>query len=479
MNPLDLYRREPFHIKVLNTLEEFEALFVSETFGAEALAMLDRVIAEQEGHFLVIGPRGTGKSTLFRYAQNTHPEHPFLFLEPPSRPSWNEVQQQAVAAWNREHPEALLKSLDDLPVVLELGQRLIVVLDDLEKIAPESARTLLLTAPSASVGNVLFLLGVEPAQMVEIASQTGDALRLEPLDVIHHGATVLQEVARRRLSLYEGDFAVTDEVLNECARLANGVVREFLRILQLLFRCGGVMDLVRLPGVLDEESQKHLANVPPADLQTLHRLFRGLEVLAERLAALERQHLIFTCPPDHRWETVWFVKHHLAQQERARQRSLQTLWQQAMAATDPYQKGDLFEQFVLVLVQGLDGVRVIERRMANEHEEYDLLVDVRDTRRLAAHAPFLFVECKNWRGAVGASELRNFGWKCLTKQAAFGQILGLLFAVNGVTAGAEAVLKEAAMLGIPLVVIDDVAALLGVELENVLDARIVAQKMGR
>jgi hypothetical protein len=100
---------------------------------------------------------------------------------------------------------------------------------------------------------------------------------------------------------------------------------------------------------------------------------------------------------------------------------------------------------VLALVQGIDGIRVIERRLANAHEEYDLLVDVRDTARLAAHTPFLFIECKNWRGPVGAPELRNFGWKLLTKRAAFGQVLGLLFAVNGLTAGAEVVLKEAAI----------------------------------
>jgi len=45
--------------------------------------------------------------------------------------------------------------------------------------------------------------------------------------------------------------------------------------------------------------------------------------------------------------------------------------------------------------------------------------------------------------------------------------------------GAEKVLKEAALLGVPLVAMQDVAALMGVDLEKSLDTQIVAQKMAR
>ena len=479
MNPLDLYRRDPFHIRVLETPEEFQTLCVPAAFGSTAWTSLDRALAEPHGVFLVIGQRGTGKSTLFRYMQHLHPEHRFLFLDPPAQPSWRDVQQQGVTAWNQQYPETPLSSLRDLPVALPLGQKLIGVLDDLEKIPPQQARTLLLTAPQTPPGGMMFLLGVEPSQVVEIAGQIAGTLRVEPVDVIGPGPAVLREIAHRRLELYEGSREVPSAVLDLCAQLANGVVREFLRLLQLLFRRPGEITPEGLQEMLEEEGPKHRAHISSGDLQRLHRLFRGLELPEEQVAELERQHLILPCPPDQRWETVWFVKHHLTQQEQARQQSLQTLWEQAQEAPDPNSKGDLFERFILALMQDLDGAQVIERRLSNLHEEYDLLVDVRRTPRLAAHAPFLFVECKNWNRPVGAPEIRNFGWKLLTKRAAFGSVLGLLFAVKGFTSGAEEVLKEAALLGVPLVALQDVAAWIGVDLEKSLDTQIVAQKMAR
>ncbi len=122
-------------------------------------------------------------------------------------------------------------------------------------------------------------------------------------------------------------------------------------------------------------------------------------------------------------------------QVRAR---LDELWLEAKTTTSKDRKGRVLEELLELLLKQIPGFVVASRERSRD-EEFDLVVRNESTDPLwAKESPYLLVECKNWAGKVGPTELDRFINKLDRR---YGRCrVGLLVSVNGWTEGVRSTL---------------------------------------
>lgn len=77
---------------------------------------------------------------------------------------------------------------------------------------------------------------------------------------------------------------------------------------------------------------------------------------------------------------------------------------------DIYIKGKLLEDLVETIVNNINGLDVIEKRMNNGDEEIDIVAknNINKPFWQSLSSPCLFFECKNWSYKIGTKEIRDF-----------------------------------------------------------------------
>jgi hypothetical protein len=106
-------------------------------------------------------------------------------------------------------------------------------------------------------------------------------------------------------------------------------------------------------------------------------------------------------------------------------------------------KGDLLEDLLEAIVEiSRPKLIVIERNLRTPQEELDLVVTnhLSDPFWVALQSPAIFIECKNWKSAVGIDELRVFETK-LADHASLCKV-GVFVALHGFTAPFKRRLRE-------------------------------------
>jgi hypothetical protein len=100
-------------------------------------------------------------------------------------------------------------------------------------------------------------------------------------------------------------------------------------------------------------------------------------------------------------------------QEHYNKQRLSDLWYQLNVEKDKIKKGLELELFMQVLLEIIDGVKIIDRRINNGDEEIDIVTTnhIADTFWISLQSPLLLFECKNWISNIGVKELRDFEGK--------------------------------------------------------------------
>lgn len=97
------------------------------------------------------------------------------------------------------------------------------------------------------------------------------------------------------------------------------------------------------------------------------------------------------------------------------------------------ERGRYLEDLVEALIRMEPKLRVLQKNLANDTEELDIVLSnqLDNPFWLAMQSPVMFVECKNWKTLVGASEARVFESKLRER----GNIcrVGIFVALNGFT----------------------------------------------
>jgi hypothetical protein len=123
-------------------------------------------------------------------------------------------------------------------------------------------------------------------------------------------------------------------------------------------------------------------------------------------------------------------------------------------------KGRALEALIEVLFTANHAFDIVGKRVTTGDEEIDIIVKNNLDRPFwnALQSPLFFVECKNWREAVGAREIRDFEVK-LRNHGTLARV-GFMVAIAGFTSEAVIELKRAGRDRAHLVIItgDDIRA---------------------
>jgi hypothetical protein len=129
------------------------------------------------------------------------------------------------------------------------------------------------------------------------------------------------------------------------------------------------------------------------------------------------------------------------------------LLQQCDEAKTNDEKGRILEDLVEILFTKNNFLKISERNLHLGDEEIDLVL-INNINRpfwLAFDSPLLFIECKNWKKPIGASELRNFEGK-LSNHKKFVKI-GFFVGLGGFTKEVISALKRMSRDGQHIVLI--------------------------
>lgn len=104
-------------------------------------------------------------------------------------------------------------------------------------------------------------------------------------------------------------------------------------------------------------------------------------------------------------------------------------------------KGKTLEDLTELLFTSNSFMELVNKRVSTGDEEIDLVIKNNINRPfwLAFQSPLFFIECKNWKNPVGASELRNFEVKLRNHKLAK---VGFFVALGGFTAEVWSELKR-------------------------------------
>jgi hypothetical protein len=129
-------------------------------------------------------------------------------------------------------------------------------------------------------------------------------------------------------------------------------------------------------------------------------------------------------------------------QTRAARDALKSAIIAAKTATEATTKGESLENLAQALFSLDPGFRIKRVRANLGDEELDLIIanDGPSGFWSSLQSPLILVECKNWSGAVGAPEIRDFESK-VRNHRGFSR-LGIFIAANGFTSEAEDVIKR-------------------------------------
>jgi hypothetical protein len=118
------------------------------------------------------------------------------------------------------------------------------------------------------------------------------------------------------------------------------------------------------------------------------------------------------------------------------------------------EKGRALENLTEIVFSSIPGLEVIEKRVRTQDEEIDLQIknDVAGTFWTSLTSPSFFVECKNWSGKVGASEVRDFEIKIMNHKKLVK--VGFFISFNGFTKEVDNALKRASREDHHIVLID-------------------------
>ncbi|WP_333577727.1 restriction endonuclease [Sphingobacterium sp.] len=99
--------------------------------------------------------------------------------------------------------------------------------------------------------------------------------------------------------------------------------------------------------------------------------------------------------------------------------------------TNPAAKGKALEDLIENIFSSIEGLDVVEKRVSTKDEEIDLQVKngVSGTFWNSLGSPTFFVECKNWQGSIGASEIRDFEMKLINHKKLVK--IGFFISFNG------------------------------------------------
>lgn len=116
-------------------------------------------------------------------------------------------------------------------------------------------------------------------------------------------------------------------------------------------------------------------------------------------------------------------------------------WESLGVEPDPYRKGKLLEDLLVLLLKTIPGFRHASARRRNEDEEIDVVVrnESTDPFWMNERTSYILVECKNWTRKVGAAEMRSFLWKLARKYNRAR--LGIFIAPSGFTGPLKADLR--------------------------------------
>lgn len=106
-------------------------------------------------------------------------------------------------------------------------------------------------------------------------------------------------------------------------------------------------------------------------------------------------------------------------------------WDAALRETNPNRKGKLLEDLMVLVFKTVPGFHQTMPNRRNDVEEIDLLIQNASTDPfwINERSSYILVECKNWSGPVGATELTRFLYKL---QHRFGRCrLGFFVAPGG------------------------------------------------
>jgi branched-chain amino acid aminotransferase len=145
------------------------------------------------------------------------------------------------------------------------------------------------------------------------------------------------------------------------------------------------------------------------------------------------------------------------EQQKPQERLLKefgTMFEACLSAETNDEKKRTLETLGAMLVEMIEGLKVVDMNVITKTEEIDILVknESRDPFWQRFSTPFL-VECKNWSKPVGASEIRDFDGK--KKEIHFR----IMIAINGITGknereDARGVVRDALKEGRIVIVLD-------------------------
>ncbi|MFM7204274.1 MAG: response regulator [Myxococcota bacterium] len=136
------------------------------------------------------------------------------------------------------------------------------------------------------------------------------------------------------------------------------------------------------------------------------------------------------------------------------EKDLRTSWAEAQQTTlDANIKGRRLEQTMALLFRTLPGLADVKTNLRNEVEELDLVITNESTDPvLSKEGSYILVECKSWSRPVGPEVTAYFEKKVEERRGRAR--LGILLAMSGFTAGAEAKLSRSANKELLLLLLD-------------------------
>jgi hypothetical protein len=118
------------------------------------------------------------------------------------------------------------------------------------------------------------------------------------------------------------------------------------------------------------------------------------------------------------------------------------------------EKGRALENLMEIVFSSIPGLEVIEKRVSTQDEEIDLQIknNIAGAFWISLTSPSFFVECKNWSGKVGASEVRDFETKLINHRKLVK--VGFFISFSGITKEAGNTLKRGSREDHHIVLID-------------------------
>lgn len=123
-------------------------------------------------------------------------------------------------------------------------------------------------------------------------------------------------------------------------------------------------------------------------------------------------------------------------------RKLSEFWKLVLNESDKVKKGLNLESFTTLLLDMIDGLEIVDRRLNNGDEEIDIVASNHLTSAfwISFSSPCILIECKNWSSNVGVKEIRDFEAKLRNHNNLCR--IGLFISVNGFSAECQDFLKR-------------------------------------